>query len=392
MNDLDLLAFTDLWKEACQKCFGYPPKEPLTETESKRLYNHVFEQTGLTIGWKSLKNYSLFVFADPPGKEENPSVATLDTLSRYIMDAPYTTEPERKKTEGHYPYWYRYREGVLRKPDGHPRQGGGRRGWIFLGASLLLGLLIVGLTLVFRSGVPYRFADDFHSVGEDSLAGRGWWAKAEEGEYWKRRGEHAGGITLFTLKGDNWPDPAQTPVIHNLLLRKIPCDCFTMELHLKDFLPRQNWQQAGILLLEDTGFAGKSLRVSIAYNDYMGGNPLSRWVLVQAITSLGNGFSKPEEIAHFPLFNVDSLDKNPVLSGNLAHPALRIEKKGDQFRLLYADGVSENTSFKEVVSREFAMTPRYAGLFALKGFVDSAANIPVLFTFFSLNCDRCGAR
>src|SRR5258708_38401631 len=101
MNEMDLLAFRNLFKEACQKCFGYPPKEPLTETESKRLYNHVFEQTGLTIGWKSLKNYSLFVFADPPAKEENPSVATLGTLSRYVMEAPYTSEPEGKRTGSH---------------------------------------------------------------------------------------------------------------------------------------------------------------------------------------------------------------------------------------------------------------------------------------------------
>jgi hypothetical protein len=182
----------------------------------------------------------------------------------------------------------------------------------------------------------------------------------------------------------------QTPVIHNLLLRRIPCDCWTLELHLKDFLPRQNWQQAGILLLEDTGFSGKSMRISIAYNDYMGGSSPSRSVLVQAITSLGSGFGKPEEIAHVPLFNVDSLDKNPALLGNLNHSALRIEKQGARFRILYADGVSENTSFKEAVTHVFAMTPRYAGLFALKGFVDSAKNMPALFTFFSLSCDGCG--
>jgi hypothetical protein len=35
------------------------------------------------------------------------------------------------------------------------------------------------------------------------------------------------------------------------------------------------------------------------------------------------------------------------------------------------------------------MTPRYVGLFALKGFVDDAADIPVCFHFFSLDCDAC---
>jgi hypothetical protein len=424
MNDLDRQAFTGLFAAACGKCFGYPLKEPLTEAESKLLYNQVFEETGLTIGWKSIKNYSFFLLADSPVKEENPSIASLDTLSRYVMGVAYTTEPERKKAEGHYPYWYRYREQFLRSRgsagelpagngtgagmggDGGQRSepaekgvagGGGKRvsrsrRRMFLGGAVFftLAAFIIVLTLLFRSGESRSFTDDFHSVREDSLTGRGWWVMAKDSAYWQRRAQTPGGLSLFTLKGDNWPDPAQPPVIRNLLLRKISCDCWTLELHLKDFLPRQNWQQAGILLLEDTALSGKSLRISIAYNDYNGGYPPSRSVLIQAITSLGAGFGKPEEIAHIPLFNVDSLDKNPVLSGNLEHSALRIEKRGTTFRILYSGGISENTSFKEVVSHVFAMTPRYAGLFALKGFVDSSENMPALFTLFSLNCNSCG--
>jgi len=52
------------------------------------LYNQVFERTGLTIGWKSLKNYSFFVLAGSSRKQENPSAATLDTMARYVLDAP----------------------------------------------------------------------------------------------------------------------------------------------------------------------------------------------------------------------------------------------------------------------------------------------------------------
>ena len=195
-----------------------------------------------------------------------------------------------------------------------------------------------------------------------------------------------GCLTLFTLKGDNWPDPVQAPSIRNLVLRKIPCDHFTLEIHLKNFIPRQNWQQAGILLLEDTGFTGKSMRISFAYNDYSGGYPKSRSILIQAITSLGNGFDKPEEIAHIPLFNVDSLDKSPILYRNLENSALRIEKQGNRFRILYANGIFPNTSFKEIVTHDWGMKPRYIGLFALKGFVGDADNIPACFSFFSLDC------
>ena len=86
MNDIDHGAFRALFGEACFKCFGHVVNEPLTETESKLLYNKVFEETGLVIGWKSIKNYSFFLFSVSSGKQENPSVATLDTLSRYVLD------------------------------------------------------------------------------------------------------------------------------------------------------------------------------------------------------------------------------------------------------------------------------------------------------------------
>lgn len=401
MDNLDLSAFADLFGAVCRKCFGYPLKEPLTETESKLLSNHIFEQTGLTVGWKSLKNYSFFLLSDSPSKGENPSVATLDTLSRYVLEAPYTTEPERKKMDGHYPYWYRYKgavaatgghAGAVPKPDhgGERETRNGRRRIVRAGILFtVVGLSIVVLTLVFRGRAFVDYTDNFRTTRMDSLSAGGWSVKDVDTVFWNRRQEIPGGLSLFTLKGDNWPDPPQPSRIRNLLWRRLPCDCFTLEVHWKDFIPRQNWQQTGILLLEDTGFTGKSLRVSLAYNDYMGGGPLLRQIYVQAITSLGDVSSKPEEIAHVPLFTIDTLDRYPILARNLEHSALRIEKQGRRFRLLYSNGVSENASFKEMVSHEFDMTPRYIGLFALKGFVDSTADIPATITFFSLHCARC---
>jgi len=413
MNSLDLSVFASLFRQACLKCFGHPLEGPLTETESKLLYNQVFEQTGLTIGWKSLKNYSLFVMGGGEDKKENPSPATLDTLARYVLGAPYTTEAKRREREGHYPYWFRYKEQALRQGGGvgeqaiQQREGvnGGnaqrqeerpaingekktvsrkRVGW-WVG----LAVVIILLTLFYRRGKPANFYSNFHTVSEDSLAAEGWVVQRKDSGYWSRRGEHPGGLTLFTLKGDNWPDSAQGPSIHDLLLHELPCDCWTLEVHLKDFLPYQNWQQAGVLLLEDSMLTAKSMRVSFAYNDYNGGFPRSGTIHVQAITSLGNGLDKPEEIAHTIILQTDSLRDHPLILRDLTYLSLRIEKQGKRFRILYANGVNENTSFKEVVSHEFAMTPRWVGLFSLRGFVDSAAAIPAQFRFFSLQCDAC---
>jgi hypothetical protein len=399
MDSLDLLAFVDLFKEACLKCFGTPLKEPLSEAESKQLYNRLFEQTGLIVGWKSIKNYSFFVVDQSSAKRENPSVSTLDTLSRYVMDAPYITETERKKKEDHYPYWFRYKACVHRSDK--PGSGGvaGVPPGVKAGKSpgvmvllILLILLILAAVMspgIFRKRMPDHFTDNFHTVNQDSLAARGWFLKDKDVGYWRRRGEYPGALSLFTLKGDNWPDAGQTLGIRNLLLHTIPCECFVLELHMKAFVPTENWQQAGILLLEDTGLIRKSIRISLAYNDYTGGFPKTREILIQAITSLGNNSGKPEEIAHIPLYNVDSLNHNPVLYKNLDNSALRIEKHGDRFRFLYSTGISANTSFKEIATHEFSMSPRYAGLFALKGFVDQANEIPVRIQFFSLDCESC---
>jgi len=391
MNNLDFSVFASLFSAACLKCFGHALEEPLTETESKLLYNRIFEQTGLMIGWKSLKNYSFFVLSEP-GKQENPSTATLDTLARYVLDVPYTTETERKEKEPHYPYWYRYMEEYLRRePEAVPERRVGPRKWI--GASIIFVLLaaaIITLTWFHRGGSFAHFTSDFHTVNEDSLMADGWRVQAKDSVYWGRRGEHPGYLTLFTLKGDNWPDSMERPVIRNLLLHALPCDCWTLEVHLKDFVPRENWQQAGVLLMEDTSLTGKSLRISFAYNDYNGAFPRSGSILIQAITSLGNRLDKPEEIAHIPLLRTDSADARHILYQDLAHAALRIERQGTKFRILYANGAMENTAFKAVASHDFAMTPRYAGLFALKGFVDSAAVIPARFRYFSFNCEACG--
>jgi hypothetical protein len=388
MNDIDHGAFRALFGEACFKCFGHMVDEPLTETESKLLYNKVFEETGLVIGWKSIKNYSTFLLGD--GKPENPSVATLDTLSRYVLGVPYTTEAERKKEAAHFPHWFGYRGQWLRR---RPlavelpvvRQ---RRGWWWMGIGLAgMVLAIICLSLFFRRGAGPGFRDDFRSLRLDSMEGRGWWVASKDPIYWDRRGERAGCLTLFTLKGDNWPDPLEQPKIRDLVLRRIPCNCFTIELHLQDFIPRQNWQQAGVLLMEDTGFGGRSLRVSIAYNDFNGVYPRSGSILVQVISSQASG--KPEELAHVQLFSTDSLLQHPALARNLAHSALRIEKRGDRFRILYADGILPNTSFREIAAHELTMQPRYVGLFALKGFVDSAADMAARINYFSLDCEEC---
>jgi hypothetical protein len=383
MNDIDLLTFARLFKDAYVKCFGHAIKNPMTETESKIFCNRILEQTGLSIGWKSVKNYSFFIKDKSAGKQENPSAATLDTLARYVLGAPYTTEIKRKNEEGHYPYWFLYKEkspGILKRSFLNK--------WM-IAVGMLITIVISILCIKYISSVENaQFTDSFKYLDENTMLKNGWFLKSKDVDYWNKRNEKQAELTLYTLRGDNWPDPSSKPNIKNLLLRPVSADCFTAEIHLDNFIPKQEWQQAGILLLEDTSFTGKSIRLSFSYNDYFAGTPKPREVLVQAITYLGNGFGKPEEIAHQPIFYPDSAINNPEMKKNIENSALRIEKHGKKFRFLYAIGVRENGAFKEVATQEFDMHPKYIGIFALRGFTNSD-NIPVRFKFFRITGDSC---
>jgi hypothetical protein len=387
MNNLDTSAFAALFKEAYHKCFGHPMQNPLSETESKLFSGKIFDETGLVIGQKSIKNYSAYILNGFEGKEENPSIATLDTLVRYVLSAPYTDETQRKNKESHYPYWFQYKNqfySSLKKPVK-------KRKWLAAAVVSLIIVLVITLLVVFFPSTDKKsgsFTENFRTVSEDSLTSHGWFVQSKEEDFWNRRNDKTGHLTLFTLRGDNWPDSGEVPKIRNLLLREISSDCFTTEIHLSNFIPKQNWQQAGILIMEDTTFSGKTVRLSLMYNDFSGGAPVSRQILIQAITSLGKNFNKPEEIANQAIFSLDSARQNIALI-NLQNSALKIEKQGKRFRFLYANGEMENSAFKELASREVDMKPKYMGIFALKGFVDNTDDIPAYIKFFSLADNPC---
>lgn len=378
--------FFVLFKEVSAKCFGYPLQKALTETESKLLQNQVFEATGLVIGWKSLKNYSLFI-QNGNLKEENPSVSTLDTLARYVLNAPYTTETERKTNESHFPYWFKYKEEYFSNDNTVIKKPGTKIFFSILALVFLLIIIIVGFYFFYSSGSKY-FSTDFYSVNEDSLLHDGWFVKDKDEAFWNKRAEKPGLLTMFTLTGDNWLDTLHKPQIKNLLLRKINADCFTAEVHLENFFPQHEWQQAGILLMEDTNYNSKTLRLSLTYNDFFGGFTSSKEIIIQAVTSSGNPLSHPEEVVHLRVFTLDSTNEN-LVKNNLAYSGLRIEKSGENFRLLYSCSPRKNFAFKDASSLNLNFHPKYIGLFAMQGFVNNKNYLPAYFTYFSLVPQAC---
>ena len=141
--------------------------------------------------------------------------------------------------------------------------------------------------------------------------------------------------------------------------------------------------------MEDTNFTGKGIRLSVTYNDFFGGYSKPKELIIQAITSFGKNEGEPEEIAHQPILYIDRIGTNPAILQNLQNNALRIEKQGRKFRFLYAGGPIANPAFKEVITHEFNMQPKFIGLFAIKGFVDKTDVIPVHLTFFRVKEMEC---
>jgi len=389
MKDIQQSVFIQLFKEACLQCFGHPLVAPLSETESKQLSNQILEKTGLVIGAKSIKNYSAFALQIDESHSENPSTATLDTLARYVLHAPYTDEVQRKNSESHHPYWFQYKEKVAKQSPKSELNPAGRNKILVAIGTLIFIALIIYFYIPKKSVTSDQINESFRNLSDDSLAQRGWMVQSKDTVFWKRRTEQQGYLTLFTLRGDNWPDSSQTREVKNLLLRPIHSECFTTEIHFKNFLPQQNWQQAGLLLLEDTAFLQKSLRISLAYNDFFGGFKRPKEILIQVITSNGKDDKLPEELAHQPLLLLEEETTNQAILSNLQNTALRIEKHGNRFRLLASNGSVENPAFKEIVSRELTLKPKFIGIFAVKGYVDAAEEIPVYiksFRFTGTNC------
>jgi hypothetical protein len=364
MSNLTGKAFVELLNMAAGKCFGSHFAHPLSESDCKLFSNQILEQTGLVIGPKSLRNYSIYA-SDPSGKKENPSLATLDTLARYVANAPRTDEATRKEKENHFPYWHNYRTqfGKQWQKNNHARVS-----WnpiYFLIAMAVIG--IIAWLAYDNFPVPMKSREINESFGagvRGSLAANGWGVVNRREDYFAMADQNPGHLTLFTLPGDNWNDSIP---ISNIVYRKIDDDCFSAEIRIDRFLPKQNWQQGGLLLSESADFKGKVLRLSLSYNDFFGGFKKAPEILIQAISSVESGSkSKPEEIAHLTLFEIQPGHES-IVYNNLSSSALKIEKKGQRIRFLFAIGAMEKFAYREVFSGDFDMDPRFIGIFSSQG-------------------------
>ena len=294
----DYIIFIALFEDVCNKCFGQRLKKVLSESECKQLSYKIEEKTGLVIGRKSQKNYSVSVFSANNGKKViNPTSVTLDTLSRYVSDAPVTTESQLKDSDDPYTYWFIYRGQFLEKHEGT----GKKRNYLgkkFVRFSIMVFLIFILALLVFRKKENLEIEESFHLLDDKSLSDRGWFVLSKEKEYWDKWDKILDQLTLFTLKGDNWPTKELGPKVDNVLCRKTHKGNFSAEVHFFDFVPMENQQQAGLLLMEDTLYNGKYIRLTLAYNNNLMGITRPGKIFVQVVASNGEGNIAVEEVVN----------------------------------------------------------------------------------------------
>jgi hypothetical protein len=250
---------------------------------------------------------------------------------------------------------------------------------------ILLLVLSIAVVNIFISKKDFSIDENFLNLDTQFLLDNGWHILSKNNDYWERRGENQDKLTLFTLKGDSWRTKELPPDIQNLLCRKLPKDNYSAELHFSDFIPLENWQQAGLILMEDTLFRGRYIRISIGYNDNFGGIKKPGEISVFGVASKGINYTTVEEVLFHLIFKLDSNVNHEIIEHNLTYSALKIEKKGNNLRFLSAASSFENFPFKEIKNIEIDMNPQYIGIYACKGFfADSAQIIPVKISKFKL--------
>ena len=377
--------FETLFRETCFHFLQQDFAGQLSEIEAKRLSNDIRDKTGLILGWKSLKNYSVSV--NNSGKTENPSLASLDTLARYVLQAPSTDEIARKESGSPYEYWYKYldRQSDLKPNEENPRKERKKsnRTNLFLILLALAGIASWWYYLPIKR--PLRsYATDFNNLKVNQLVAEQWEVLNLDSTFFNQSSMAGENLILYTLKGDNY----EAPDIRNVMSHPVKQSCFSTEIFLRDFVPVENWQQAGLILYQNQNDLRTSIRISMVYNNFFGGYQQEDQILIQILSLHAPNQTKPVLLKQHPLFNNVTNDVDLVRQ-NLRHSAIRIVYNDGLLKVYFANGMSNIFAYQEIFVGQVAFTPDYIGLFASSGNCVEEHIIPVRIAEFKLTEGIC---
>lgn len=395
--------FANFLREEIEKRFlGETPHAELKKTGSKNAYLSLMEHIYDCVP-EARKNQSashkrlckLFFYTDARYCKNSRSLQKmnfgedfLDACCRYISDNRYSwndfslqSNPEDilkgkgVKIPDHIP--------VFRPEPGEVSFKAFLKGVVIWLAGLILGIMIGkplwgGSTDYLEKTRTQPFSDNMDEVSDEALYAKGWLIADKDESEWQRFAK-SGHLALSTLRGDNWVNNYQPEAkIINMVYRKLDCDCCTVTARLTDFDPMKNWQQAGLMFLEEPDFSGRSMRMTFAVHQEENGRPRKKLQIL------------PMQESRIP-YNKTVMTLNEEM--DLSQISLQIRKDGDQFEFLYyLEG--SFSSYYTVVRIDFRMTPGYVALVAFQGFVEedgrpvSADTIPAYFDYFRVDTCR----
>lgn len=246
---------------------------------------------------------------------------------------------------------------------------------------LVAGILFIGIfimILMLSVGRPYYFEEHFNFESISDLEARGWYILDKNEDLLKQQ-DMPGFLKLYTLNGDYWYTPPDSPVIENLLIRKINCNECDIIVKIVDFNPTENYQQAGFFLLDSKLTRNNNLRMTYAYNFRSFDDPVGTDEQKFQIIYREHGY--PEEFSDFELSPTDEQTHRDSIY-------LRMKVRGYEVSFLKHVG-EEYESFREITNAKVSLNfhPKYIGIAAFRGIRNAegkrneSATIPAYFDY-----------
>lgn len=378
--------FRELLKRVRHKASHDDQVTRITESEAKIIAAAIHRSTGETISTKTLINYFRAAYTGS-WTGVNPSLLTLDILSRYCLDDNPVEQGHLDPIEGSY--WIRFKQ-LTDSP--------GRNESTFtldtkkynLNKKITLGAAILGLFCITFFYIFFKnhrlsqdFFDDFSNVSMEYLESRGWKILFED-KVWLNKQESKNHLTLYTLAGDYWVKAGEKQAVTNTLVRQLDHpNKFSVAINISQFCPIHSYQQAGIILFEKDLDPKRSLRITWGYNNQ--GDLGIPGLNVTVIEMIGQ-----QPITHYYHEYISDYINQ---SNQYEHPSgplgLMIQFNNNNISL-YGYKESRLNTFTYVTTFNTNIKPRYCGVVAFHGWTDSrymplhADTIPVLIDDFKI--------
>lgn len=446
MREVDFKIFSKLIQDVWFKSFPEMEfREPIDSYENKLLQiaDKIEELTidkvqkeGYPITTRSLRSYTNAALKEKYN-EINPSSKIKDILSRYVLNISKLTgkdlfQWDEKKEYQLDKYWKQYQQKNFTPPLSHipkpteeymlqedekgdnnleknqepPQQKGSSvpAKKKFLRRTILPALLVflaIILISYFRfqnaskADIDIDFTTSFKNIyTPEELLNTGWKVLDPDIAYIREGLKNANGkgLQLYTLPGDYWITDTMRRFIRNTFVLAIPHGDFKAEvsLSMSDFNNINcSHQQAGIILLNDTGNLANSLRYT-AVRGLPGTAPHFQEIYSKAKpekNEWGQNINGILSSKAFPDVDDSIQDINPE---KLHEVALQIIKYHGHFIFRFKVGGNDRPFYPAFVN-QFYFEPKFICLAAFQGQVNHREklticdNIPVIFSDFRIS-------